>query len=404
MQQFIATKIAASRQYQGLERLAWATLVVSFLVFVAIVISLPYAFDWAIERIRQDVPVEVRVISGQVFVLEVGSPSWVVRSESTQLNPGDRIGTHETAHAFLVLADGSTVYVFPDSEIALVESNVVRYRPDKVQIELDQVKGYSRIAVAPVLSPERRDIRIQAPFLAARLQEGSFAVEVIAEDRSSLSARLGNAVVEDGERELAIASGERVTTENGRLPEAPLPAAQDLMQMGDFTALSPDWKDFWTEEDYSERPPKGTITPRTDGLFLKRVGSGHGETVLVQQVNRPVWDFEKLILSVRVKAIRQNLPGGGTAGFEYPILIRVNFRDVSGSEKPWYHGFYYLEPTEDDGFSTKGATLVTRDEWFNYEIDLLEIMPRPTYIRTIEIVATGWSYEGAIQHLSLVAE
>lgn len=403
MQQFIATQITASRQYQGLQRFAWATLVVSFLVFVAIVFSLPYAIDWAIERIRQDVPVQVRVISGQVFVLEAGSPSWVVRTESTQLNPGDRLGTHETAHAFLVLADGSTVYVFPDSELTLVRNSILRYRPDKVQIELEQVAGLSRIAVAPVLSPEKREILVQAPFLAASLQEGSFAVEVIAEDRSSLSARLGNAVVEDGERALPITSGERVTTENGRLPEAPLPAAQDLIQMGDFTALSPDWKDLWTEEDYSERAPKGTITPRTDGLLLKRVGSGHGETVLVQQVNRPVWDFEELNLTVRVKAIRQNLPGGGTAGFEYPIMIRVNFQDVTGGETPWYHGFYYLEPT-DERYSTKSATLVTRDEWYQYKIDLLEIMPRPTYIRTVEIVSTGWSYEGAIQQISLVAE
>ena len=80
MQQFIATQVSASRQYRELQRLAWATLIVSFLVFLLLVLTIPLAVDWAIERIRQDVSVPVRVISGQVYILTAGSPSWVVRS------------------------------------------------------------------------------------------------------------------------------------------------------------------------------------------------------------------------------------------------------------------------------------------------------------------------------------
>ena len=45
-----------------------------------------------------------------------------------------------------------------------------------------------------------------------------------------------------------------------------------------------------------------------------------------------------------------------------------------------------------------------QDEWFLYEIDLVGLTPRPTFIRTVEIVSTGWSYDGAIQHVSLVGE
>ena len=403
MQQFIATQVSASRQYRELQRLAWATLIVSFLVFLLLVFTVPLAVDWAIERIRQDVSVPVRVISGQVYILTAGSPSWVVRSEATHLNPGDSISTHETARAFLEMPDGSTIHLYPDSEVRLVASNLVRYRPEKMQILVEQVKGYSRIAIAPVLAPEKRTFLVRTPTLLATLQEGSFAVEVITESRNSLAARLGNAVVSDGQGFLALSAGERATTEDGRLPAEPLPAPQDLIQLGDFTALSPDWEDTWREEDRSERPPRGIITPQSDGVYFKRTGDGNGHTILVQQINRPVWDFEELILTVRVKAIYQSLPGGGTAGTEYPIMVRVLFRNISGGETPWYHGFYYDLPT-DERYSTRGATIVPRDEWFLYEIDLVELTPRPTFIRTVEIVSTGWSYDGAIQHVSLVGE
>ncbi len=403
MQQFIATQESVSRQYRGLQRLAWTMLVASFLFFVVIVITLPYAINWAIERIRQDVSVPVQVISGQVYILTAGSPSWVVRSEATQLDPGDSISTHETAQAFLVLPDGSTVHMYPDSKLKLATSNIVRYRPEKVQITLEQERGYSRIAIAPVVEPEERIFTIRAPTLVATVQEGSYAVEVIGESRSSLAARLGSAEITDGQRVLEISAGERATTVDGRLPAEPLPAAQDLILMGDFIALSPDWKDIWREEDRSEGPPRGRITPQPEGLSIKRTGRGNGHTVLVQQINRPVWDFEELKLLVRVKAVYQSLPGGGTAGTEYPIMVRVLFRDISGGETPWYHGFYYDEPT-DERYSTRNATLVPQDEWFLYEIDLIKLTPRPTFIRTIEVVSTGWSYEGIIQHMSLVGE
>ncbi len=404
MQQSIASQVGASQQqYRGLQRLAWATLVVSFLAFVLIAYSAPFALDWAIGRIRQDVAVPVRVISGQVYVLTAGSPSWVVRAEATTLNPGDSISTHETAQAFLDLPDGSKVHLYPDSEVRLRSSNVVRYRPENVQIVLDQVRGYSRIAVAPVVEPQKRSFHVDAPHLTAQLQEGSFAVEVIGESRSSIAVRRGDAVVSDGERQQALTVGERATTEDGGLPAAPLPAAQDLVLMGDFTALAPDWEEIWHEEDRSEDDPRGTVTPKPDGLYMERRGDGHGQTLLVQQVNRPVWDFEELVLRVRVKAIYQSLSGGGTAGTEYPIMVRVLFQDISGGETPWYHGFYYARPT-DDRYSTRGGSLAPQGEWHDYEVDLMQLTPRPTYIRAIEVVATGWSYEGAVQHVSLVGE
>ena len=410
----LASSQAAHQQYRGLQRLAWATLVAGFVLFVLLVVAIPRTVTWAIERVRQDAPAPVLVISGQVYVLAAGSPNWVVRAGATQLNPGDSISTHESSRAFLTLPDDSTVLMYPDTELTLVASNFVRYRPETMQITLEQSRGKTRIGVAPVVSPEKRAFRVRTPAFAAALQEGSFAVEVNAatrergseteaEFRGSLVARLGNAEVTDGERVVALSKRERVTTKDGRLPAAPLPAAQDLIEMGDFTALAPDWNDIWRKEDRSERQPKGTVTPHPDGVFLTRAGEGPGETVLVQHINRDVWDFEELILAVRVKAVYQNLPGGGTAGSEYPIMVRVSFRDITGGETLWYHGFYYDAPT-DERYSTKHATHAPQDAWYEYEIDLLQLTPRPTFIHTIEVAAAGWSFEGAIQKISLVGE
>ncbi len=404
MQQYTAPPVTTSRPYQGLQRLSWAILVVSFLIFLALVYSLPHAFRLIVESIRQDVSVPVRVISGQeVFVHAAGSPSWVVRFDVAVLNPGDSIRTDENSRAFLVLPDDSTVLMYPNSRLSLVSSNLVRYQPEKMQVVLQQVRGKSRIGVAPVRSPESRVFRVLAPTFTARLMEGSYTVEVIAESRSSLGARLGNALVSDGERVLSLSARERVTTEDGQLPEAPLPAAQDLVQGGDFSETDSDHRAYWTEEDRSIDAPSGSVGIEEDGVHLKRVGEGHGQTVFLQQVNRDVWDFEELVLRARVKAVHQSLPGGGWKGTEYPIMLRIQYRDISGEEREWYRGFYYFVPSE-EGFLTSNATRIEQDTWYTYEQNILHLAQRPVFIRTVEIVASGRSYEGVVQYVSLVGE
>lgn len=404
MQQYTATPVTSSRAYRGLHRLAWATLVVSFLIFLALVYSFPHALRLVVESIRQDVSVPVRVISGQeVYVHAAGSPSWVVRFDKTVLNPGDSIRTDEDSRAFLVLPDDSTVQLYPNSSVKLAESNLVRYQPEKMQIVLEQVKGKSRIAVSPVRSPESRVFHVRTPTFTASLLEGSYAVEVIEDARSSLAARLGNAVVTDGDRVLSLSAWERVTTEDGQLPAAPLPAAQDLVQVGGFSAPEPTLRTYWAEEDRSIESPSGTVAFERDGVHLKREGEGHGETVLIQQINRDVWDFEELVLRARIKVLQQSLPGGGRQGSEYPVAIRINYRDINGEERTWFHGFYYFEPTEAE-YLTLNATKIEQNAWYTYEQNILQLTQRPISIRTVEVVASGRSYEGVIQFVSLVGE
>lgn len=404
MQQHTAPTETSSRPYLGLQRLAWATLVVSFLVFLALVYLLPHAFRAIVESIRQDVSVHVRVISGQeVYVHAAGSPSWVVRFDEAILNPGDSIRTDENSRAFLVLPDDSTVLMYPNSRLLLVSSSLVRYQPEKIQVVLEQVRGRTRIGVAPVRSPESRVFRVRAPTFTATLMEGSYTVEVITESRSSLGARLGNALVSDGERVLSLSARERVTTEDGHLPAAPQPAAQDLVQRGDFSGTNSDYLADWIEEDRSIDAPSGTVTIEDDGVHLKRVGEGHGQSVFLQQVNRDVWDFEELVLRARVKAVHQSLPGGGWKGTEYPIMLRILYRDISGEEREWSRGFYYYV-TSEEGFLTSNATRIGQDTWYTYEQNILHLAQRPVFIRTVELVASGRSYEGVVQYVSLVGE
>lgn len=404
MQQDMAPPVTTSRPYRGLHRVAWSTLIVSFLIFLAVVFTFPHALRLVIESIRQDVSVPVRVISGQeVYVLAAGSPSWVVRFQQTTLNPGDSIRTDEDSRAFLVLPDDSTVLMYPNTSLSLLSSNLVRYQPDKMQVILEQVRGKSRIGVAPVRSPEKRIFSVRTPTFTANLMEGSFTTEVLGESRSSLSARLGEAVVTDGSRLMSLSARERVTTEDGRLPEAPLPAAQDLVQKGDFAAPESDLQAHWTEEDRSIDAPSGAIAIQQDGVHLKREGEGHGQTVFLQEINRDVWDFEVLVLRARVKAVHQSLPGGGWKGSEYPVMLRIRYRDISGEEREWFRGFYYFVPSEEE-FLTNNATNIEEDTWYTYEQDILQLAQRPIFIRTIEVVASGRSYEGVVQYVSLVAE
>ena len=39
-----------------------------------------------------------------------------------------------------------------------------------------------------------------------------------------------------------------------------------------------------------------------------------------------------------------SLSGGGYLGTEYPLMLRLRYRDAAGNGQTWYRGFYYQNP------------------------------------------------------------
>jgi len=108
-----------------------------------------------------------------------------------------------------------------------------------------------------------------------------------------------------------------------------------------------------------------------------------------------------VVLSAEVRIDRQTLSGGGWLGTEYPILLRVQYRDLTGGRPTWYRGFFVENPAN---YPIRDGQAIPHGEWVSFGFNLLELVPAPRFLERIELVASGWSYDAAIRNVQLLAE
>jgi hypothetical protein len=108
-------------------------------------------------------------------------------------------------------------------------------------------------------------------------------------------------------------------------------------------------------------------------------------------------------LYLKVKLEHQSLSGGGYLSSEYPLMVRLEYEDVYGSEGNWTHGFFYQNENNNP---TMYGERIPRNVWFDYESgSILEAMdPRPARLTSLLVYASGWDYESQVTDISLVVE
>ncbi len=138
---------------------------------------------------------------------------------------------------------------------------------------------------------------------------------------------------------------------------------------------------------------------------IKRDQSNQNSAItgIRQVVDRDVSDYRSLTLSADVRVDSHNLSGGGYLSSEYPLIIRVKYRDVNGDEAEYVRGFYAQNDTSNP---TANGELLPRATWIPFDSsNLLASLPiKPFRILSIEIYASGWDYESYISNVRLKAE
>jgi hypothetical protein len=266
---------------------------------------------------------------------------------------------------------------------------------------LELQNGRARIGVAPT-DQHAEFFQLRTPHAEVHLDEGSYSADV-ARDSTQVRVRRGAATAHAGTIEVSANAGQRLQVGAGRPPAGNQPLRADLLENGWFTAKSGSVPAGWVPLELSEQAPFGTIsTDEAPGaVSFRRAGRGHGETLIAQQLDMDLWDYEKLILSADLRVFAHSLSGGGWLGSEYPIMLRVTYRDATGGVRPWYRGFY-LHNAEQYPV-TSGERLPSTD-WQHVDIDLLSVVPRPWRIDRVEVVASGWDYASAVREVHIWAE
>jgi hypothetical protein len=394
------------------ERLAWIILSTAFVTFCFLVVSIPLGVRWYVINATQVHETSLAAIGGTVQVQEPGvNKPFAVTSTKDDVPEGAIIITDPTSQAFLEFFEASTLHLYNKTRVIIQKTRSPRFglssKPNTVVLEV--TGGRVRIGVAPS-GKSSLNFQVQTPHAAVELEEdGGYALEVSSEE-FHLTVRDGRAKVIAMGKMVELGRGERTTVEIGKEPIGPLPAERDLIVNGDFKEqLTTSWEVYHTQDNPKEVSGKAEILIVGDRQAVRfwRMGkaTGHGETGIVQVINKDVRDFTSVALHISVRLLDQSLAGGGTRSSEFPIIVRLDYKDINGNDNFWTHGFYFKDPIENWPI-IKGEK-IPRLVWYPYESSNLMdelVDAKPALIKSIRIYASGWDYQSMVSQVQLLAK
>jgi hypothetical protein len=149
-------------------------------------------------------------------------------------------------------------------------------------------------------------------------------------------------------------------------------------------------------------------SPALPALRVVRVSAKgeHGETGLIQKLDRDVSGFRHLWLTAFVRVDYADLSGGGTLGSEYPMMLSMKYEGpAEATLYPWAVGFYYSNQDNRIVPADRGQ-LWPQGEWKQYQVDLMNTETSSIPYRLLEftVMGQGHSYDARIAGISLIGE
>jgi len=412
----VASRSVVRRDNPGL--VAWVVLGTAFVVFLACAISLPAFALHYVDTAARENRTEVQVVSGSAQLMEKALGRWLAISGTERVSQGDGIETNESSRCILLVYEGTTdyilttVHVFSNTGLELVEATTPRFgsssRHNRVHFALN--RGRLRLNPGPSLEREL-DLLVSVPGGVVIIEEGSVALEVAA-DSSEVSVRGGRAMVvtEITGEQLVLEAGERaVLTDDGSLA-GPLPAGRNLVANSDFGAgLSLAWETYNDQGGDAGNVDGEVYLTEYDGqrvAHFRRLGGqrDHCATGIRQFLRVDVTDYVSLRIRADVRLLYQSLSGGGFQGSEFPVMIKLNYRDAKGNPQFYTWGFYYQNP---ENHPTPYAEQIERGVWYAYESpNLMAALGdiKPAFLEYIEVYASGHDYESEVNDIQVVVE
>jgi hypothetical protein len=338
-------------------------------------------------------------------------------TESAVLSPGDEAITDATSRGILDLFERSHVTLYSGTSVGLELMHAPRFglsdRPNKICLDL--TGGLIRVGVA---LPDRHSTRfeVRTPHSLVVLEEGSYRIQV-SNETTEVTVVRGQAMVNlDGGRVL-LPQGTRARFDPSGLLADPLPVAQNLVENGNFRQpLQTGWVTDTVVLTTSVAPPVVAVVEDTGRqavrLLRRELDDGnHTEASIEQRPDHDVLPFDWLHVALDVKLDFQSLSGGGQQSSEFPIIVRLDYKDQWGNDKFWTHGFYYQNqrgyPIAADPWGQPSGEQIPRGVWYPYESgNLVELLGenRPARITGITVYASGWNYDSLVSEIQIIVE
>jgi len=410
------------------ERTAWTVLLSAFLVLVSIIAGALFGGQWWLRNATRPQGIGM-VGSGTVLVTQPGRTTAEVNLAS--FPAGSRVATDAIGQAYLTFtsSDGrqvlATVRMFGNTEIEVVQADSPRYQsgtgPHQIVIYINS--GRVRATMGVDLDREVRiEIRSEPGALTVVDEPGSNVSLEATRTQTMVTVRDGFATVSAYNGRLVLKADERSVVAPGLPPSGPLTGEQNWIVNGDFAdPLNGEWRRTIAQPAVAEETPGTvevvTITGRRV-VQLSRVGTtlNWGRAGITQQIDRDVQGYSSLRLNLDVFITQQDVPNCGVFGTECPLMVRIEYIDVGGSQGEWLQGFYYFFDSNPVRGLTYCATCAVRFEHLQWPQakwqvhntpNLLEVFAAAgtpaARIRSITVYGEGHSFNSMVTDIQLLA-
>lgn len=418
------------------EKLAWATLIVAFSIFITLSAAGVFVGQWFLFESTVPLQSVIKVGRGTVGITALNAPTSqeAVRINRT-LGRGNLITTDEIAEGYIEFVDSrdsnrviANAAILPGSQVKLIGATRPRFSfgENIYSIHLGDFEGRLEIEIPPQLTHDIKLV-INGTHGKITLTESGFYLLWSLADSMTLIPRIGNATfqpyngtavtVPAGQTAeiLALQPGVQVTKTTDELIKNPL----------FFNSAEAGVADNWGCYSLSAEAeaPRGSSTLLTlEGrrtIHIQRKGNslGYGETGCRQFLGESpegldVTPYRTLRIRATLNIRWHSLAICGTQGSECPVMLELTYLNEGGAEQRWIHGFYSFEHVNPEVPRTCSSCLsdhdrITPGNWYTYESGNLFQLPegfRPTQITQIRFYASGHEYEVLVGEVSLLGE
>jgi len=394
------------------ERLAWLVLVAAFAIFCLLAVAVPLGIHWHLHYAEVKDQAAIESLLGTIAVepLAGTGPVPLTKGSGMLAPEGTVVYVDETSEALLTFPDQSFMHVYPGSTVRLDQLRSPRYRAGErpVTIYATLLGGRARVGSA-VLAERDLDMVVKTAAATVELSEdGSFLLDVEAAG-TEVAVYRGHAVVSAKGANVLVQERERTTIAPDERPAGVVGVARNLVKNNNLRPPLDEWlvyNEQGTDNGQVGGQADAVVDSGVSAVRLWRTGGqgDHCETVLEQTIDATLPEpATSLAVRATLKVRYQQLSGGGYLASEYPLMIRLTYRDLYDSEVEWIQGFYYQNV---DGNPTTYGLQIPRDRWYVFESEnLLEALPlKPVRIMSLRVYASGWDYDSLVSDINLIIE
>lgn len=412
------------------EHLAWLILIGALLTCFFFTIGTPLGIRQYILHSTHPLDVKLQPRGEAVTLQKPGSSIKALVSGDTEVVERDRITLSSNASAFLLFYEDlhSTTVITPQpfitlqfygyTDVSIESARTPRFAVSRLAnlVILDFQRG-TNTHITIEDSPRASRMRLQTPHGVIEAEKGTYTI-VVGNNRTEFSVAVGNASIQDASgKTFALVSTQRVELTKAGAGEIQA-GERNIMQNrnGDFEEPL---EDYW-EIKTSALPGEsgGTVRqfpPNEQQIILfERQGENPAKTAIIQEINQDIRGAQSLRIRARIRVDMQTLAVCGSNATECPIMILVYITDSNiNAPREWLQGFY-TKPGTDEPFcavcrdwNPKQIQVPQANIWYDYESeDLLPLLRErgfePSAIRSVEINASGHTYNAAIDDIAIL--